>query len=497
MNRLIPSAILGISILWPLLADAHPLGNFSISQYSGIRAERDRIEVLYVVDMAEIPTVQEIQEHKIIPRRDDSTLEYLERKVASLAQGLVLEADGRRVQPRPHSQSVSFSPGQGGLPTMRIETIFQFPLEKPIGAPVRVRYRDTNFRDRIGWKEIVVGAGEGVVLTASSVPTKDLSRRLRDYPEHLLNNPPMVLAVQFELAAAGSGEALRQGQMAALSPPAADDPTPITPKRARPTYLGAFTELITPSTFSLPVLLFSLAVAASLGAFHALEPGHGKTVVTAYLVGSHGTAWHALLLGLTVTASHTAGVYVLGAVVLFASRYIVPEQIYPWLGFLSGLAIVGLAVAIFLRRYWDLSVGRVAHHSHAHQHAHVHDHGPADDHGHHDPGGQVSYRELVTLGVTGGIIPCPAALVVLLGALALGRVGFGLTLIVAFSLGLAAVLVALGLVAVYAGQLMSRWSGEGWLTQRLPLASSLVMAALGAVIAVRALSGGGILALRL
>jgi ABC-type nickel/cobalt efflux system permease component RcnA len=248
--------------------------------------------------------------------------------------------------------------------------------------------------------------------------------------------------------------------------------------------------------------VFAALLAAALGAFHALEPGHGKTVVAAYLVGSRGTARHALILGLIVTASHTAGVYLLGGVTLYASRYIVPERLYPWLGAVSGLIIAALGFALFLRRYAsrDGHHGH-EHHGHTHDHAHGHHHHHGHDHGHHHhvPSGQtVSLRELFALGITGGIVPCPAALVVLLGAVALRRVGFGLFLIAAFSVGLAAVLIAIGLLMVYARRLMARFQGEGRMVTRwLPLTSSAVMTVLGLAIAGQALMAAGILQLRL
>jgi len=249
--------------------------------------------------------------------------------------------------------------------------------------------------------------------------------------------------------------------------------------------------------------LFTAAlVAASLGALHALEPGHGKTIVAAYLVGSGGTAAHACLLGLIVTASHTAGVYLLGAVTLYASRYVVPEQLYPWLGAVSGLIIAGLGTFLFLRRYAGETSGSLHPHGHSHPHTQVHAHG--HEHHHHGhlehphPGGRVSWRQLLALGVTGGMVPCPAALVVLLSAVALHRIAFGLFLIAAFSVGLAAVLISIGLLMVYAGQFVSRLHGDGPLMTRwLPLASAAVITALGLVIAVRALVTAGILQVRL
>jgi len=254
------------------------------------------------------------------------------------------------------------------------------------------------------------------------------------------------------------------------------------------------------------VALAALAIAIGFGALHALEPGHGKTVVAAYLVGSRGTAWHALILGLIVTASHTVGVYMLGGVTLYAQRYVMPERLYPWIGVLSGLTIAGLGGFLFLRRYSGHAGEHAQHHDHSHHH---HRHGDAQHagsehphshhHHHHIPASDdVSLKELFALGVTGGIVPCPAALVVLLSALSLGRVVFGLVLITAFSVGLAAVLILIGLLMVYARQLATRFRGDGPLVTRwLPLTSSAVMAMLGVAIAVRTLLAAGILEIRL
>jgi ABC-type nickel/cobalt efflux system permease component RcnA len=263
----------------------------------------------------------------------------------------------------------------------------------------------------------------------------------------------------------------------------------------------------------------ALLVAAALGAFHALEPGHGKTVVAAaYLVGSRGTARHAIILGLIVTASHTAGVYLLGGVTFYASQHIVPERLYPWLSLGSGLTIAILGAVLFYRRYAGQDQGHG--HDHGHHHHHHHhdggDHDHAHDHGHdaasshahdhthgtHDPAhthghahghshdhGPVSLRALFALGISGGIIPCPAALVVLLSALSMRRVGFGLLLIVAFSIGLAAVLMMIGILMVYARRLMARFREDGPLIHRwLPLTSSAVMMLLGLGIAAQAVA---------
>ena len=207
---------------------------------------------------------------------------------------------------------------------------------------------------------------------------------------------------------------------------------------------NSFTELIATENLGLGIILIALGVAVGLGAFHALEPGHGKTLVAAYLVGSRGTVQHAFLLGLIVTAAHTAGVYLLGAVTLYASQYIVPERLYPWLGVVSGVLIAGLGAVLLVRRYLGKD-GLSNHHHHHHHHldhshspddhdhhhhhhrgdGHSHDHGHA--HGDHDVDRQVSFRELLTLGISGGIVPCPAALVVLLSAVSMQRIGFRVT----------------------------------------------------------------------
>jgi ABC-type nickel/cobalt efflux system permease component RcnA len=269
---------------------------------------------------------------------------------------------------------------------------------------------------------------------------------------------------------------------------------------------SSFTELITTRQLGFGMVVVAMLVSMGLGAFHALEPGHGKTVVAAYLVGSRGTARHAMILGLIVTVTHTAGVYILGAVTLFASRYVVPERLYPWLGVMSGLIIAALGLSLFLRRYAGASHSHVHHDGHRDDHTHTHGPGEAHNHIHihgshphqHHMPAAISLRELLALGVTGGIVPCPAALVVLLSALSMQRLGFGLLLIVAFSIGLAAVLMAIGILMVYAQHLMSRVQGDGMLISRwLPLTSAAVMAVFGLAIAVQALVSAGIVQIRL
>jgi nickel/cobalt exporter len=526
-----------LALASPTPAPAHPLGNFSISQYTGIQIERDAIALRYFIDMAEIPTFQELQSRDIPADPADSRMaRYLRSTADALKASLTLEVDGKRLALDVRSAEVIFPPGVADLPTMKIAILMTAPLASPRGGVEDLRYRDDNYAARTGWKEVIAVGRSGSTVIESSVPDRDRSRELTDYPTDLLDSPPQAreARVRFSRSPAPAVVAntpappLRRSPsgLSAASETSTPGPSPsaasasVAPQTemtaAAPVVAktnlqsvsrGAFTDLITTRELTLSVVAVALAVAAALGAFHALEPGHGKTVVAAYLVGSRGTARHALILGLIVTASHTAGVYLLGGVTFYASQYVVPERLYPWVALASGLTIAALGLSLFLRRYagggsehdhHDHGAhhhhGTLAHsHTPGHEHGHEHHHHAADGHPvhhHHEPG-HVSLRQLWALGITGGIVPCPAALVVLLSALSLRRVGFGLLLIVAFSVGLAAVLIAIGLLMVYARRLVARFDENGPLVTRwLPLTSSAVMTLLGASIAIQALASG-------
>ncbi|HBL58744.1 MAG TPA: ABC transporter permease [Cyanobacteria bacterium UBA8803] len=257
-------------------------------------------------------------------------------------------------------------------------------------------------------------------------------------------------------------------------------------------------------------LAIAIAGAFLWGAMHAMSPGHGKTIVGAYLAGSRATPQHALFLGLTATITHTTGVFALGLVTLFASEYILPEQLYPWLSFLSGLMVAAIGLNLFISRLGNTQILRKLpfghshtnhhhshdhhHHSHGHHH-HSHDHHHhSDDHDHHEhahnhgehshlppgaDGSPVTWHSLLALGISGGLLPCPSALVLLLSAIALGRIGFGLVLVLAFSLGLAGVLTGLGLLLVCAKQLFQKLPAQVGLMRALPAVSALCVALIG------------------
>jgi nickel/cobalt exporter len=236
------------------------------------------------------------------------------------------------------------------------------------------------------------------------------------------------------------------------------------------------------------VLILLLLAAFGWGALHALSPGHGKAMVAAYLIGTRGTARHAVGLGATVTVTHTIGVFALGLVTLLLSQYILPEDLFPWLTLVSGLLVVLVGVGVLRARIKSARARRA--HEHAHRHAHD-DHHDHHHHGHHHhPPDRVTWKGLVAMGAAAGLIPCPSALVVLLGAIAQHELGLGFALIVAFSAGLAATLVALGLAVVWTRRLSRRLPAPGRLGPALALApavSSVVIMGFGAVLAARAL----------
>jgi ABC-type nickel/cobalt efflux system permease component RcnA len=499
--------LLAVSLLLGPRSLAHPMGNFSVNHYAKISLESDGIRISYIIDLAEIPTYQELQQGNVTADvADPAVTRFVGQRGAELGRGLGLLVEGKRLPLRLVSSQVIFPPGAGGLPTMKMGFVYRaaYPPDHKSGS---LQYADDNFPGHAGWKEIVAVASPAATFISSSVPQTDRSAGLTNYPTDLLNSPPQQLsaAIQFHYPIAQVRPAAR-----ALKPPSSSTKREVaaSPIVAAPaavaeplrlqanqqaTPRSAFTELITARRVSLWFLFTAAFIAFGLGALHALEPGHGKTIVAAYLVGSRGTARHALLLGLIVTVSHTAGVFALGAITLYASRYIVPEQLYPWLGVFSGLTIAGLGGYMFLRRWSGLDL------DHSHSAGQIHGHwfssskqriaAPEPN----EPAKPISLYQLFALGITGGIIPCPAALVVLLSAFALHRIGLGFFLIIAFSLGLAAVLIGFGMLMVYGRRFLGRLQVNGPLTTRwLPVASAAFMTVLGAGIAVRAFFTTGI-----
>jgi ABC-type nickel/cobalt efflux system permease component RcnA len=430
MRKLVVVLVATVALLAPVAAaHAHPLGNFTINRFARVEVAGHRLYVRYVLDMAEIPTYQARQQGV-----DPNT--YARR----LARGLHLSLDGRVVVLRPVAHALAFPLGVGGLHTMRLELLLRGPV---VNAGERLTVRDTNYADRIGWKEIVVGAH-----------ARSTSDELRAYPKSLLQSPLDVTSASATVAPTNDPvPAVTRGKALEAPDRVAD---------------SGFTRLIARGHLSVLVILASLAAALFWGAAHALSPGHGKTIVTAYLIGKRGTPRDAALLGAIVTLTHTIGVFALGLVTLALSQWIVPDRLYPWINLTAGLLVVSIGLAVLRSRF------RYARHHH-------HDHD--DPHHHHE----LTRRSLLAVGVSGGLLPCPSALVVLLAAISLHRVAFGLILIVAFSTGLALSITGLGLLAVLAKRAFARRSFDGLLIRALPAVSAAVIIAAGVAMTAHAI----------
>lgn len=433
---------------------AHPLGNFTMNRYARIEVYRDAIDLHYVVDMAEIPTVQLISaiDEDGDGRASQSELDaYAATEARELARGFTLAVSGDRLAPAPVDISIQLLPGQGGLQVTRLVVVYRAPLTIPAGERVAVRFADSNFADRAGWKEIVVRPSEGADVVSEPGLSIDRSNALLSYPAETLRSAPNQREAAFTWVV-GTGS---------LAPAVA------APQVAASGRSGGGVAMLLQRQQSLGIVVLSLLAAFGFGMLHALGPGHGKTVVAAYLVGSRGTARDALALGLTVTATHTSTVYLLGFVTLAASAYIIPETLYLYLGVASGVMVVAMGGALLAGRL-SRALGRRSPegtHSHGlfakpHRHdiAHDDDHGRAQDlHANQGRAPAVTWRSLLALGVAGGVVPCPSAIVVMLAAISLGQVVFGMLLIVAFSLGLAGVLTGIGLALVLGKRLSGRY----------------------------------------
>jgi nickel/cobalt exporter len=464
----------------PALASAHPLGNFTTNRYDEVVASGDHLYVLAVLDLAEIPTFQAKPEVAELGRAG-----YARSVASTIADGLTLSVAGQTRELRELRHTLVFPRGAGGLHTTRLEVVYDGGAA-PAGGTVDLR--DDTYPGRIGWREVVVSSNRGATLDASDAPSRSVSDRLLVYPKNMLTSP---------LDVRSTSAHVRGGTVAGMSPALGRATT--APVRAS-SGTGSFASLVARDHLSVGFVLLALGLALFWGSAHALTPGHGKSIVAAYLVGTRGRARDALALGGIVTVTHTIGVFTLGLVTLALSELIVPEDLYPWMNLVSALLVVGVGLVVLRGRVRAVrrAPASAHHHSHDHDHDHGHHHG---DHRHHEgmtdeehahahlPEQGTGFRGLLAVGVSGGIIPCPTALVVLLAAISLHRVAFGLVLIVAFSIGLAAVISGIGLVAVGARQTFKRVSFEGPLVRALPAVSALLVLGIGVVMTARALPG--------
>lgn len=474
-----------------LSTNAHPLGNFSINNFTRIEVEKGQVRLYCVLDMAEIPTFQESQRIDFDKNGtlDESELQtYLESLTPQFIKNLNLEIGDEVVSLNAESKKISLPMGAGNLPTLMAEWHLtgQFAALDDVVIK-RLKFENNNFKERVGWSEIVVNRVAGINVFDSNVFGSSLSDGLKNYPEDMLAAPLAERSAEFSFTAgsAPTGAVLLQNRNGTNSTAVQKD---------------KFAELISVPEITPAIALFGMLLAFVFGAMHAMSPGHGKTVVGAYLVGSRGTVKHAIFLGLTVTITHTLGVFALGLITLLASNYIFPEKVMPFLSFVSGLLVFFIGASLFKDRLFALFGWQSAgHHGHDHGHTHshdgdVHDHEQDFSHGElththggsthtHLPPDNISWGSLLALGISGGLLPCPSALVLMLSAISLGRVGYGLILTLVFSIGLASTLTAVGLVFLYVGKFFGgqRLAGNR-IVKMLPVFSAFVIACVGAVI---------------
>ncbi len=473
----------------------HPMGNFSVSHYAAFDVKGTGTELKYVLDLAEIPTMELLRDWNL---ERTSPREELERKAAGQARvwakQLTITSDGQAVPMQFERAELVISDGAGNLPVMRITSFLKLAAK-----PGTLEYADGNYPERAGWKEIVIRSGAGAAIRSASQGSEDHSSALTQYPADPTVAPPQDLRASIEWTAA---EPVRVTQRPVIKPipqpksaPAAAAPATMTPAAAPPGAVvkGDFlSRFLHQRELTLGMILIAILVAFALGAAHALTPGHGKTIVAAYLVGSRGTLKHAAFLGLMVTFTHTVTVFLLGLATLFLFQYVMPEKITQVLGAISGLSIVAIGGWMIYKRargaahdhhhhhhHHHHDHDHDHHHHHGHDHHHHHDH---DHHHHHHVPDEISWGSLVALGASGGLVPCESALVLLLSAIALGRVGLGLILLLAFSAGLAIVLMGIGVLVLYAKNLIpQRKAGAASFFRWVPVASGAVVVFIGMV----------------
>ncbi|HVF32645.1 MAG TPA: hypothetical protein VM933_06380 [Acidimicrobiales bacterium] len=491
-------------------ASAHPLGNFTTNRYARIEAGARSLRVHYVLDEAELVAFRERAE---LARGEEV---FATKRARSIEQSLRLAVDGRRLRLRLVDHRLSQPEGQGGLNTLRLEILYEAVLPADNEGTADVEFEDGNQPDRLGWREIVVRAVGDSRLQRSSVPAQDRTSALQTYP-----TDPSVAPLD-----------VRRATFTYSPGTAADTKAELADATGRSGAGGdRFVGLVARTTSSPLAIVSALALALVFGGVHALGPGHGKTIMAAYLVSTSGRRRDAFYLGGVVSLMHTVSVLILAVVLATVGRNVDAARIYPGLTVLAGLLVGGVGLRLLARRWRTrpATAGRPDHHhgdrdrddhdraggdeAHEHPHGVGHDHddghGPEQeqghsghqdpghpDHGHHEHGpgththelpadvAPLSRAGLVALGTSGGLFPSPSAVVVLVGAFALGRAALGLALIAAFSAGLALVLVTVGLLLV-AGRDRIAVSPYALRIRWLPVAGAAAIIVLGAALIVQ------------
>jgi ABC-type nickel/cobalt efflux system permease component RcnA len=507
---------LGAGALWlggPGIAQAHPLGNFTVNHYAHVELFPDRVELTAVVDRAEIPTAQALQ--TIAPDGSPSPEQLAAAaatECADVAPALTLTLDGRAVDWRSTGDTLETRPGAAGLPTLRLTC--GFTADAALGGEREVAFQNRYLADRVGWREVTAD-GQGVRLIDSPVPVESISDELREYPGDLLASPVDVRSFRVS-----TEPGVNTGPGAAIT---TDDGDPFSGTLAA---LDRRLEDLIGNRGMTPLVGgLALLLAVLLGSGHALLPGHGKAVMAAYLAGRRGRPRDAVTVGATVTATHTAGVLVLGLALALSSS-LAGDQVIRWLGVGSGILVAGIGLALLRSA---LAAGRSPQphpaasvpepalaaapargaavsghghehdHEHEHEHDHEHDHGHGHDHDHavrwqggHSHGAAAGRGGLIGMGVAGGLVPSPSALIVLLASIGLGRTIFGVVLVLAYGLGMAATLTAVGLLLVRFRGRLERRTADLW-QRRVARAAPVLTASLVLVVGLGLIARGAVL----
>ncbi|MFF8879005.1 urease accessory protein UreH domain-containing protein [Streptomyces flaveolus] len=458
-------AAAALALLPVQVAGAHPLGNFTVNRYDGLVTAPGELRVDHVEDLAEIPATQAGPDRERL-----GTAEWARRRCETAARDSRLTVDGRAVALTARRSHARVRPGQAGLDTLRVECRLTAPL--PTSATVALAFRAAGSASGPGWREISA-RGDRTTLTASDVPEASVSRELTRYPDELLSSPADTATASLRVRPGGP----------ALERERQDAPAASVLPRGADRWTRALDSLVARRDLTLGFAGLALALAVVLGALHALAPGHGKTLMAAAAAARGGGARlkDVLPLAASVTVTHTLGVVALGLLVTAGSA--AGPSVVAWLGVAGGV-LVTLAGANLLRRALR-DRGRRHSHSHAHSHSHSHSHGD-----HHREHTRPTLRGTVLLGFAGGLMPSPSAVVVLVGAAALGQAWFGLLLVVAYGAGLALTLTAAGVAVIRLGDGVRRvlnrrprWTSSppATLVRRFtPLASACAVVAVGA-----------------
>jgi ABC-type nickel/cobalt efflux system permease component RcnA len=407
-------------------AYAHPLGNFSVSQYAGLTFRPDRVVVTVVVDTAEVPTRQALPAVDTDGDGQASPAEraaYAAATCRAFAAAFHVSLDGTPLSWSVAASGYVYVPPES-LPTARLTCGLTAAAGLDRARTVQVDNRYLS--DRVGWHELTA-AGEGVRLVDCPLPATSVSDELRHYPGGTLD----VRAASFRVVPGAA-----TGAAAAASGPGGSGPGLVG---------GAESALrrLTGDRLSPLVVVLAVLLALVLGAGHAALPGHGKTVLAAYLAGRAGRPRDALAVGALVTLTHTAGVLAAG-VLLTAFTALAGDRLLTWLQVVSG----GLVTAVGLGM-----VAGLLRHRRAHRYDHPDEH--SHPHGHEHPARPGRWG-LAGIGLAGGLVPSPSALLVLLTAAGLGRTWFGVILVFVYGLGMATTLTAAGLLLVAVGTRLGR-----------------------------------------